>query len=105
TGRSVPPPAPARPPGGPLRLLFVGNWRDPRKGLPVLLDACRELGRRGVAFTLDVVGKGTRTLDMSGLPGVTVHGVVDGEAALIERYQACDVFVSPATGQESFGIV
>jgi phosphatidylinositol alpha-mannosyltransferase len=100
------PPAPApRAPGVPLRLLFVGNWRDPRKGLPVLLDACRELYRRGVAVTLDVVGKGTSTLDLSGLPGVTVHGVVDGEEALIERYQACDVFVSPATGKESFGIV
>jgi len=105
TASFVPPPAAPRPPGAPLRLLFVGNWRDPRKGLPVLLDACRELDRRGVAFTLDVVGKGTRTLDVSGLPGVTVHGVVDGEAALIERYQDCDVFVSPATGQESFGIV
>ena len=88
----------------PLRLLFVGSWRDPRKGLPYLLDAVRRLRGDGAAVTLDVVGSGP-----NGLPppsdGITFHGRVAGEAALAAHYRACDVFVSPATGQESFGIV
>ena len=33
----------AAPATGPLKLLFVGHWRDSRKGLPVLLDACAAL--------------------------------------------------------------
>ena len=88
----------------PLRLLFVGSWRDPRKGLLYLLDAVRRLRGEGAAVTLDVVGSGP-----NGLPpprdGITFHGRVAGEAALAAHYRACDVFVSPATGQESFGIV
>src|SRR5580704_8765164 len=44
--------------GAPLRILFVGHWRDSRKGLPHLLDACARLSERGVAWTLDIVGDG-----------------------------------------------
>jgi phosphatidylinositol alpha-mannosyltransferase len=88
-------------PDAALRLLFVGHWRDPRKGLAHLLDACTQLRIR---WTLDVVGDGG-TLPRRQLAGVRYHGPVASESALAELYAACDVFVAPSTGMESFGIV
>jgi phosphatidylinositol alpha-mannosyltransferase len=90
-----------RPPS--LRLLFVGSWRDGRKGLPVLLQAVARLRARELAVSLDVVGEGG--CEPPSLPGVTFHGRVEGKTELVRHYQRCDVFVSPALGQESFGIV
>jgi len=89
----------------PLRLLFVGNWRDSRKGLPVLLEACRRLHAEGVGFSLDVIGEGEPTAEQRSVSGVTFHGSVASEEVLAAHYRRCDVFVAPATGQESFGIV
>ncbi len=89
---------------GPLRILFVGHWRDSRKGLPHLLDACGKLSEKGVAWTLDVVGDGGSQLK-SELPGVRYHGPISSEQQIAAMYAACDVFVSPALGMESFGIV
>lgn len=86
-----------------LRLLFVGNWRDGRKGLPYLLEAFSRLRARGLGIELDVVGQG-ESLSMA-VPGVTFHGQVASETELAAHYQRCDLFVAPATGQESFGIV
>jgi phosphatidylinositol alpha-mannosyltransferase len=91
-------------PSDALRMLFVGHWRDARKGLPALLDACAKLRERGVPWTLDVVGDGGH-LPRVDLPGVTYHGPVRSEKAIAERYRQCDVFVSPAIAGESFGIV
>jgi phosphatidylinositol alpha-mannosyltransferase len=88
----------------PLRMLFVGHWRDSRKGLPHLLDACARLGQRGVAWTLDIVGDGGAQ-PKSELPGITYHGPISSETRVAELYAGCDVFVSPAVGGESFGIV
>lgn len=88
----------------PVRLLFVGHFRDRRKGLSYLLDAYGALRGQGVAVTLDVVGQGDPT-SLPDLPGVTYHGPVSSEEVLVGHYQRADVFVSPATGQESFGIV
>src|SRR5262249_34267099 len=90
--------------GGPVRLLFVGSWRDERKGLRLLLEAHQRLRAAGMAVTLDVVGHGLAGPPPD-LPGVTFPGAVGTEDGLAERYRACDIFVSPATGQESFGIV
>lgn len=90
-----------RTPGDRLRLLFVGHWRDPRKGLPYLLDACARLQ---LPWTLDVVGDGG-TLAAPNLRHVRYHGVVAAGARLRELYAQCDVFVAPSTGMESFGIV
>jgi len=91
-------------PGDPLRLLFVGRWDDRRKGLRHLLEAYARLQAGGLPVTLDVVGTGTRgRLPIP--PGVTLHGSVPATADLARYYRECDVFVSPALGQESFGIV
>ena len=89
--------------GRPLRVLFVGNWRDPRKGLPYLLEAHSRLRAKGLAVEVDVVGEGPSPVPEQ--PGVSFHGAIASEAALAERYRHCDLFVAPATGQESFGIV
>jgi phosphatidylinositol alpha-mannosyltransferase len=90
--------------GDPLRLLFVGRWDDRRKGLRCLLEAHARLRARGLPVTLDVVGEGVHG-KLGRPPGVTFHGVVPSTAALAEHYRSCDIFVSPALGQESFGIV
>ncbi len=90
---------------GPLRLLFIGHWRDERKGLPVLLAAVAALRGRGVAVTLDVVGSGPTGVEWPVLDGVTFHGGVSSESEVADHLRACDVFVAPALGQESFGIV
>src|SRR5207253_4521685 len=88
-----------------IRLLFVGQWTDKRKGLPVLLDAFAKLRARKVDVTLDVVGLGDHRIPMPQLShGVTFHGRVS-ETELRRRFRDCDVFVAPSTGQESFGIV
>jgi phosphatidylinositol alpha-mannosyltransferase len=89
---------------GPLRLLFVGHWRDTRKGLPYLLEACEKLTARSIPWTLDVVGDGGKVA-RSELPSVHYHGAISSEQRIAELYASCDVFVSPATGMESFGIV
>ena len=96
-------------PGGaptkrPVKLLFVGHWRDSRKGLPVLLEACAALRDRGVPWTLDIVGEGSQQ-QRSEMAGITYHGPISGEGKLAEMYAACDVFVAPSLGGESFGIV
>jgi len=94
--------ATALPHRGTLRLLFVGHWRDSRKGLPVLLEACDRL--RGIDWQLDVVGDGG-TLPRRDHPNVTYHGPISSEIQLASLYAMCDVFVAPALGMESFGIV
>ncbi len=89
----------------PARLLFVGSWRDERKGLRYLVEAHRILRREGLAVVLDVIGSGPAGQVPRREPALTFHGRVTSEAAVAEAYRACDVFVAPATGQESFGIV
>jgi phosphatidylinositol alpha-mannosyltransferase len=94
-----------RRPDEPTRLLFIGHWRDPRKGLPVLLEAMAALHARGVPVALDVVGNGPAGQVPPAQAGVTYHGAVSTEAEVAAHLRACDVMVAPATGQESFGIV
>jgi phosphatidylinositol alpha-mannosyltransferase len=94
----------AAPTAGPLKILFVGHWRDSRKGLPYLLEACGKLRAQGVDWTLDIVGDGGQT-PRSELEGVTYHGPISSEQQLAQLYAACDVFAAPSMGGESFGIV
>ncbi len=88
-----------------LRLLFVGHWRDDRKGLPVLLAAVAALTARRVAVTLDVIGSGPAGVAPPTLPNVRFHGAISDPAVIANHLRDCDVFVAPSIGQESFGIV
>ena len=90
--------------GAPVRLLFVGRIGDPRKGARFLFEAYAGLVARNLPVTLDVVGELGQADPPPDLPGLTYHGAVKFER-LAEIYRACDVFVAPSTGQESFGIV
>src|SRR5262249_15244351 len=96
-------PGPLRVPVSGARLLFVGNWRDPRQGLPYLLEAVEIVRRQGPAVYPYVAGGGWPGTENA--EGVTCHGGIASEEAIAERYRACDIFVAPSTGQESFGIV
>jgi phosphatidylinositol alpha-mannosyltransferase len=98
-----PPDAP-RPDDGVTRLLFVGRLGDPRKGVGDLIAAYRELLARGRRVTLDLIGELGGAEPPPELPGLHYLGGLPF-AELLERYRACDVFVAPSTGQESFGIV
>jgi phosphatidyl-myo-inositol alpha-mannosyltransferase len=94
------------PPG--RKLLFVGRL-EPRKGFPVAVRAFRRLAPRYPDLRLIVVGDGAGRHALNELePAVRerVHmmGKVSYEA-LPTFHQASDIFISPATGQESFGIV
>jgi phosphatidyl-myo-inositol alpha-mannosyltransferase len=94
---------------GTPNILFVGRFES-RKGLLTLLKAYRILRRSGRSCRLLVIGTGPqerevrRYIATRGLRGVELLGrVVDDDKA---RYFAtADLYVSPATGQESFGIV
>jgi phosphatidylinositol alpha-mannosyltransferase len=91
-------------------VLFVGR-ADPRKGLPLLVQAIALLRRRLPRARLVVAGVEAR----EGAP--LLAGVSEPVRAAVEfkgyvapadlpgAYRACDVFCSPATGRESQGIV
>ncbi len=94
---------------GTKNLLFVGR-HEPRKGLLDLLKAYRILRKTGCDCRLLVVGSGPqerearRYVATRRLSGVEFLGrVSDSEKA--QLFRTADVFVSPATGGESFGIV
>ena len=90
-------------------ILFVGRF-EPRKGLLDLLKAYRILRKTGCQCRLLVVGGGPqerearRYIVTRKLAGVEFLGRVSDE----ERdalFKTADVYCSPATGRESFGIV
>jgi glycosyltransferase involved in cell wall biosynthesis len=81
----------------PGRLVFVGDFRDQRKGLDVLLDAIQGISD----VSLHVLGPG------DGRPGRRVNylGVLHGQN-LVREIQLAQALVLPSTTQaESFGIV
>jgi phosphatidylinositol alpha-mannosyltransferase len=93
-----------------VNLLFVGRL-DPRKGVQLLLDAMPEVvdRTRGRARLLVVGDSYLRARYESGIPsGLRDHVVFLGHvpsADLPRWYATGDIFVSPASGNESFGIV
>jgi phosphatidylinositol alpha-mannosyltransferase len=94
---------------GARNLLFVGRF-EPRKGLLELLKAYRILRKTGCDCRLLVVGTGPlgrearRYVATRRLKGVEFLGrVTDEEKA--QLFRTADIYISPATGGESFGIV
>ena len=94
---------------GTSNILFVGR-HEPRKGLIELLKAFRILRSTGCRCRLLIVGSGPQEREARRyvltrrLRGVEFLGrVSDDEKA--QLYKTADVYVSPATGRESFGIV
>jgi phosphatidylinositol alpha-mannosyltransferase len=90
-------------------ILFVGRLES-RKGLLPLLKAYRILRKSGRACRLLVVGSGPqerearRYVMTRRLPDVEFLGRVP-DAEKVQLFKTADVYVSPATGRESFGIV
>jgi phosphatidylinositol alpha-mannosyltransferase len=94
---------------GTPNILFVGRF-EPRKGLLDLLKAFRILRRADVPARLLVVGGGPQEREVRryvmtrGLGGIEFLGrVSDDERDAL--FKTADVYCSPATGRESFGIV
>jgi len=94
---------------GTHNVLFVGR-HEPRKGLLDLLKAHRIMRKTGSGSRLLIVGSGPqerearRYVATRGLQEVEFLGrVSDTEKA--QLFRTVDVFASPATGGESFGIV
>ncbi len=90
------------------KLLFVGRLEE-RKGFPVALAAFEILAHERVGLRLVVVGDGgARTAADRLAPDL--RGRVDLAGAVSDRdlpgfHAACDVYLGPAGGGESFGMV
>jgi phosphatidylinositol alpha-mannosyltransferase len=94
---------------GTANILFVGRF-EPRKGVLDLLKAYRTLRKNGYDCRLLLVGGGPqerearRYVATRRLTGVEFLGRVSDDEKC-QLFRTADVFVSPATGRESFGIV
>jgi phosphatidylinositol alpha-mannosyltransferase len=94
---------------GTRNILFVGRF-EPRKGVLELLKAYRILRRTGLDCRLLIVGGGPqerearRYVATRRLQGVHFLGRV-GDDERNQLFRTADVYCSPATGRESFGIV
>jgi phosphatidylinositol alpha-mannosyltransferase len=88
---------------------FLGRMDEPRKGLPVLLEAFAGVRRRLPDACLVLIGPGDAEDVLAGVgedvrSGITVLGRLD-EADKARALASLDVYVAPNTGGESFGIV
>ncbi len=95
---------------GKQNIVFVGRLEH-RKGLKYLLKAYQQVKQEIPNSRLIVVGPGNRPrkkyekwIKRNGLQDVVFVGYAP-YADLPRYYQTADVFCSPATGRESFGIV
>jgi phosphatidylinositol alpha-mannosyltransferase len=94
-------------PGGTIG--FVGRFTEPRKGMPVLLEAFRTLASELPELQLLVVGRGEEDelLKEAGpelASRIVLLGQVDDETKA-RVLRSVDVYCAPNTGGESFGII
>jgi phosphatidyl-myo-inositol alpha-mannosyltransferase len=90
------------------KILFVGRLQ-PRKGFGVAVEAFRDLAATHDDIRLVVVGAGAEARAVEALPPavrerVQLLGAVSNRE-LAPVHRACDVFVAPSLGGESFGVV
>ena len=88
---------------------FIGRYDEPRKGMPVLLDALAALAPRRPGLRLMVAGRGDADDLLGGLPRA-LAGRVDllgqvSEADKARMLRSVDVYCAPNLGGESFGII
>jgi phosphatidyl-myo-inositol alpha-mannosyltransferase len=96
-------------PGDGGALGFLGRLDEPRKGLPVLLEAFEMLVATRPQLRLLIAGPGDADDVRKALPAavrsqVTLLGLVS-DADKARMLRSVDVYVAPNTGGESFGIV
>ncbi|HEX6315983.1 MAG TPA: glycosyltransferase family 4 protein [Gemmatimonadaceae bacterium] len=106
TGRFANAVAAPLPPG--RHLLFVGRLEE-RKGFPVAVQAFAELASRFPDLRLLVIGDGSErdavdALEPAVRDRVDMLGRVDDDR-LASYLKAADIYIGPALGGESFGIV
>ena len=97
---------------GRRNILFVGR-KDERKGLRYLLEAFVGLLRRRADLRVVIVGPGAPDRESARIleeivsidAGAAINAGSVDNADLPRYYASADVFCSPATGGESFGIV
>jgi phosphatidylinositol alpha-mannosyltransferase len=100
---------PGWPPPGSEVLGFLGRVDEPRKGLPVLLEAFSRLASERPRLRLLVAGPGEADAVEDLVPGslrdrVTLLGGISEEDKP-RMLRSADAFVAPNIGGESFGIV
>ncbi len=88
---------------------FLGRFDETRKGMPVLLEAVRELARTRPGLRLLVVGRGDEAA-LRRQVGPELAGRIDLLGAVDEPTKAAalrsmDVYCAPNLGGESFGMV
>jgi phosphatidylinositol alpha-mannosyltransferase len=90
-------------------IAFVGRYNEPRKGMPVLLDALRLLVARLPDVRLLVVGRGEEA-ELRSAAGrelssrIDLLGQVD-DATKARALRSADVYCAPNLGGESFGMI
>ncbi|GAA0980980.1 glycosyltransferase family 4 protein [Acrocarpospora macrocephala] len=88
---------------------FLGRMDEPRKGLPVLLEAFTKLAQERPRLRLMVAGPGDAEDVYARVPKelhprIGLLGLVS-EADKVRAYHSVDIFCAPNLGGESFGIV
>lgn len=88
---------------------FIGRFTEPRKGMPILLDALRKLIPNRPGLRLLVVGGGeSEALLRQAGPELAARidllGQVDDETKA-RALRSVDVYCAPNTGGESFGMI
>lgn len=94
----------------PIRLLYMGRF-IPRKGVALLLDACRELKKREVAFELRLCGFGMQELALKQMAenyglsrSVTFCGRVPRES-FREQFEWTDIVVMPSVRETTGSVI